>query len=429
MTAPHLLEYFPPWYQRGDPDEFVFAMMYGFIALATIWLLEYISELILFSTAEGILLSDAAAHIALNNSNWVDIARWAWSMDKNSRLCRRAFIALIFRCALVAIDLGILMQAVPQDISIFENMVGGTELSFSPSAIRSPTSGSKLLLPLCKGDLIWYEGFDTTSARTICLVQVPNRSFISANNSTVAMFYFNSSNGMLQIQSTRLNNQYAIRHFMRIDSGQKGKERITLVSSTRNLIELAPRAAQIAAEIQLLNDWGCVQRRASNITAVLNCTTAPLGDLTFPFHSSVILELYDRVGTVKIDPKGTVYSIQGRKLGEELETEGRGPHLGTITRPRLCIFPALILLFCVGAISFVMRGFTGSQDFAWKLWLFLSFSAGVSNKNTPLNTKCMEIDVMNGVMWRGEISRRPFDGTQPNIEERPRLHSDVPENT
>ncbi len=74
MTESNVLEYFSPWYQRGDPDHFVYAVLYGFIALATIWLLEYICELILFSTAKGILLSDAAAHIALNNSNWLDIA-------------------------------------------------------------------------------------------------------------------------------------------------------------------------------------------------------------------------------------------------------------------------------------------------------------------------------------------------------------------
>ncbi len=103
MTEPYLLESFPPWYQHEDPDEFVYALMYVVVALATIWLLEYICELILFSTAKGILLSDGAAHIALNNSNWLDIVRWVWSMDKNSRLCRRALMALVFRLVLVGL--------------------------------------------------------------------------------------------------------------------------------------------------------------------------------------------------------------------------------------------------------------------------------------------------------------------------------------
>ena len=74
ITESNVLEYIPPWYQRGDPDHFVYVVLHGFIALATIWLLEYICKLILYSTAKGIL-SDAAAHIALNNLNWLGIAR------------------------------------------------------------------------------------------------------------------------------------------------------------------------------------------------------------------------------------------------------------------------------------------------------------------------------------------------------------------
>ncbi len=428
MPKPVFLEYFPPWYQLGDPDYFFHAVIYGFVALATIWLLEYICELILFSTAQGILLSDAAAHIALNNSNWLDIARWVWSMDKNSRLCLRAFMALIFRCVLVGIDLGILMQAVPHDIYIYENMVGGTELSFSSNASTVPPLGTKILLPLCKADMIWYKGFEATASRTICLVQVPNKSFIPANNNSVATFYFKSSNGMLKIRSSRLHNQYAIRHFMRLDGGQTGKKEFDLIASGRDMLELAPRAALFAATLRLPNNWGCVPRRTSNITAILKCTKAPPGDLTFKFHSLVILGLYGRVGTVKIDPKGTVYYNLIEKPGQILNTDGLGPRVGSITRPRLCIFPALILLLCIAVISLVMRIFTGSQDFAWKLWLFLSLSAGMSNKTTPFNTQCTEIDVMTGVTWRHEIVQGPFDSPQSNIEKRSRLHSDISEN-
>ncbi len=387
-------------------------MLYGFVALATIWLLEYICELILFSTAKGILLSDAAAHIALNNSNWVDIARWVWSMDKNSRLCRRAFMALIFRCVLVGIDLGILMQAVPHDINVYENEVGGTELSFSPNATRVKAADPKVILPLCKADFVQYKGFDPTAPRTICLVQLPNKSFNFEDNSSVVTFHFNSSHGKIQIRSTRLHNQYAIRHFMRLGGGQDGESGDLFIGSDRDMPEQAVQAAQIAAEIPLMNGWDCVPRRTDNFNAILKCTTAPQGDLTFKFYSSVILQLYGHVGTVTVDPQGTVYSDVLGKPGETIETKGRGPRLGTITRPRLCIFPALILLFCIGVIALVIRVFTGSQDFAWKLWLFLSLSAGMGKKNTPFNTKCTEIDVMDNVMWRDEVDRQTFDGPQ-----------------
>ncbi len=329
-------------------------------------------------------------------------------MDKNSRLCRRALMALVFRCVLVGIDICILLQVFPHDTNVFENMVGGTELSLSPNAILVPTLRTKILLPLCKVEMISYRGFESTVSRRICLVQVPNKSFISENNSAVATFHFKSSNGMLEIWSTRLHNQYAIRRFMRLDGGQTGSEQYSIIASGRDILKLAPRAAQIAATLRIPVNWGCMPRRTSNITAVLSCTTAPRGDLTFKFHSYVVLGLYNGVGTVKIDPKDTVYTDKLRKPGEPFETNGGGPRLGSITRPRLCIFPAFILLLCIAVIALVIRVCTGSQEIAWNLWLFLSLSAGMS-KNTPFNTKLAEIDE---VMWRDEVDRQTFDGPQ-----------------
>ncbi len=90
-------------------------------------------------------------------------------------------------------------------------------------------------------------------------------------------------------------------------------------------------------------------------------------------------------------------------------------------------FSALILLLRVGIVSVIVWFFMGSQDFAWKLWLFLSHSASMSNRSTPFSTKCTEIDVTNGVMWKGDLVQRTFDGQDLDIEERPQLHSDVPE--
>ncbi len=314
-------------------------------------------------------------------------------------------MALIFRCILVAIDLGILVQAVPHEINVYENIVGGTELSFSANATFVPVPRSKIHLPLCKADLIWYNGFEATASRTICVVQVTNKLFIFEDNSSAAIFYFKSSNGMQEIRSTRLHNQYAIRHFIRLDGGRNDYVPNTLIASCRDMLELAPRAGQFSAELALTKGWGCVPRRTSNVTAVLNCSAAPPGDLTLKFLGLVILELYARVGTTKINPKRTFYFDLGKKPRQTLETNGLGPRLGTITRPRLCIFPALILLVSISGVSLVLRVFTGPHDFAWKLWLFLSLSAGMSNKNTTLSTMRTEIDVMNGVMWRGDDNR------------------------
>lgn len=62
------LEYQPEWYHLGDPDFIPIAFAYGALALATIFLVEYILAGILFSTGDAVLISDAAAHIAFSQS-------------------------------------------------------------------------------------------------------------------------------------------------------------------------------------------------------------------------------------------------------------------------------------------------------------------------------------------------------------------------
>ncbi len=315
--------------------------------------------------------------------------------------------------------------------------VGGTELSFSPNAVRVHTPELRTALVSCKTDLVQYKGFNPTASRTICLLNVPSRPSHSDENSTVATFSLVFVNEMLRIESNRLDNRYLIRHSMRLVGGQTGDGPDLLIASKRDTAELAPKAALIAWEIPLVEGWNCVPRRGSNVSAIMNCTTAPPGPLASRVHRSVILGLFNRVGTMKIDPKGTVYSVPGRESttdasgeiqpAKPLETNGLGPRLGTITRLRLCIFPALILLICIGVVALVVRFFTDSQDFVWKMWLFLSLSAGTGNTSTPLSKKCTEIDVMYGVMWRSDLVRRTFDGQELDIEERPQLHSDVPE--
>lgn len=63
------LSYKPRWYHIGDADEAGMALAYGGLALATIFVVEYIFSSLLFSDVEGISKSDIAAHIMFRNSS------------------------------------------------------------------------------------------------------------------------------------------------------------------------------------------------------------------------------------------------------------------------------------------------------------------------------------------------------------------------
>ena len=441
MSELPVLAYSPPWYLRGDPDTLLFALMYGVVALATIWLLEHICGLVLFSTAQGILLSDAAAHIALNNSNWVDVARWLYRTRRKSRLCRRALLALILRCLLVAIDIGILLQAVPGDIVVYENTVGGTELSFAPNSKRVPDVSLNSAVTSCKPDIIRYEGFSATATRTICIIGVPNN--VPNTNTSITTFFFLSSDSRLRIRSTRMYYRYLFQHSTRLIGGQNGSDEDVVITANRDVIELAPQAALVTSEMKLMTGWNCTPKRTSNVSAIVNCTNSPTYDIAFNLHRLVILKLFDRVGTVKINPNGTSYRVQGRKLGRNkttgrsippkpLETQGKGPRLGIIRRPRLCIYPATILLLVIAFFAILVRLLLGSHDFAWKLWLFLCYTAGMGDNNTPFETRCQEIHLFDRINFNHHhqsdfISRHSDDGSRLDTVQRPRHLREVPE--
>lgn len=72
------LRYEPHWYHWGDSDSVYLAVAYGSLALGTIFLVEYISSALLFSKANGILISDAASLITFSNSSWLEIFRWVF---------------------------------------------------------------------------------------------------------------------------------------------------------------------------------------------------------------------------------------------------------------------------------------------------------------------------------------------------------------
>ena len=443
MNELSVLTYTPPWHLHGDPDELLYSILYGVVALATIWLLEHICELVLFSSTNGILLSDAAAHLALNNSNWWDIVKWVFQTRRKSRLCRRAFLALCCRCLLVAVDVGILLQAVPSNINVYENEVGSTELSFAPNSSRilnsNPTLDSAGIS--CKPDVIRYGGFTPTATRTICMISIPNRS-MPVTNTSITTFYFLSVSSRLRILSSRLADRYLFQHSTRLIGGQDGNEEDLVIRADRDIAELAPQAAMVTSEIEHIAGWNCTPKRTSEISAILNCSNSPSYGIAANLHSLVILNLFDRVGTVKMKPNGTSYLVQGRK-GERnlttdeslpakpLETHGLGPRIGIIRRPKLCIFPATILLGALGLVAILLRLFMGSHDFAWKLWLFLAISAGVNDVNTLFDTKCSEIRLFTRIGCHSDdghdFVRRTFNGLELDIEERPTHLSDIPE--
>jgi len=98
MMAERTLNYLPRWYHLGDADEAWVGLVYGTLALGTIFLIEYIFSSLLFSNTNGISISDAAAHLTFGNSSWLDIGKWLFPLtrEREKKICKRAIFAIFF---------------------------------------------------------------------------------------------------------------------------------------------------------------------------------------------------------------------------------------------------------------------------------------------------------------------------------------------
>lgn len=128
MNFPEL-QYAPSWYHLSDPDYVFGAFFYGSLLLATISLVEYIFTGVLFSKANGVIISDAAAHVAFNNSSWFEVFCWIFmkrpprSTCSERRVCKRAALALFLRIGVLVFDLVILGLSLPHEIEVYDEEV------------------------------------------------------------------------------------------------------------------------------------------------------------------------------------------------------------------------------------------------------------------------------------------------------------------
>lgn len=140
MNLPELTNE-PRWYHLGDPDYVLVAFFYGAPSLVIISIVEYISASLLFSEANAIIISDGTAHIASNNSSWLEVFRWIFMKRPSKttgsarRICKRAVIALF-----ILIDFSILASSLPRTINVNDQDVGSTEMSFSDILPSFPLS-------------------------------------------------------------------------------------------------------------------------------------------------------------------------------------------------------------------------------------------------------------------------------------------------
>ena len=367
-----LLSYNPPWHLVGDPDSISFAFGYGLVALTTIWMLERISQLLLFSvTTNNGILSDSGAHIAFNNCSWFDICRWVRRRpEKNCRLCRRALTAIALRVIIICADLLIVFFAVPREVAVYENEVGSTVLEFKQHRYVGPKTSLDMWKQTCRPDPIRFDGFKATAMRQICLLTLTHL------NDTVGKeeVEFFSEEGDIRIEQYGVQRiSYNIALTMRLAISPN---RTALAYDTKPLPNIGYRAAQVF--LNEMHTFRNATHRCKLVTETkASCSGEPLGQLPAQI-------IFEAVMTKKVNASKTLW-VNGVPRHTNATLPWRDyPTVGFISRPRLCIYPAIFLAFFVALVTCLLKGWFGSAQVAIKQWQVLARHVNSFNFSNPL---------------------------------------------
>jgi len=188
----HFLTYEAPWYQYGDADQPEFAILYGLIAIATMWIVESILHNLLFSSGDHISVAEVAALFTFKGASWSEIFRWNLR-GRGIRRSRRAHIAILLRLVVTLVDIAIVVLAVPRDFPVKESFIGRPIITFDtqPPARKLLPKPSAIPFELhtCIWDKVQFRKFTPNAAIMVCFTSLsfekPSPSGIRSNGFSV----------------------------------------------------------------------------------------------------------------------------------------------------------------------------------------------------------------------------------------------------
>ena len=391
------LEFHPKWYHFGDPDVPIFSVLYGAIALFTIYLLEYVSSRLLYSSAEGILLSDAAAQTTYSGASFIKLIEWFFNRPAaiQRRLCRRALVGIFLRYLILCADIGILYLSIPRKIDVLEHQVGTTQLSYSASVIKLHTDLNQK--SPCEFDSIRYSGFTPKVIRQICVRGGSISRVFSMNN-------FNLSGMYVFAQGPEF-----------------GKRLLVIVGDTESMFTLTHSA-------RFVQDYEETSKTNSETPQEI---FMPIPE-NFVYQASdafLELEVFSKMCNERVTHKNENYTFVGIRCVKNPEltestiddavvrfllSAGTKPVgsdnrkvVGSINRPRLCLIPSVVMVAGIISIAGLINLLRGTQPLAFKQWSYTCRTAKLENDLNPIFSEDAELQIMGD----GSIQMRSRSGT------------------
>ena len=372
------LDYHPRWYHLGDPDNFWVAIAYGFLTLATIWVLEHIVQLTLFSAAEGICFSDISAMVTYSSCRISQILQWLYS--RKGHHCSRAVCGIILRLSITIIDLGIIYLSIPQVIPVRESDLLATQLSLKSNASVIKVPISETVRTGCKDDAIRYEGFTGSASRHLCMTALPHRlehleKF--ANQSNALNYVFMKHLSALKLYL--VHDEILYSYFLKLSVGSGENTKPLLIQLPDNIISQAVNA------FRLIPNSSLCYFNTTKTGASVSCP-----DIRVKIDESVFDSapptLFSKLGTEKSPPNASKVD----NFNQDIKLY---PVIGFISRPRLSIAPAVLLLSVLLAICGLLKKGHVEQDLKNKLWTYFRIMYEIEDCDNPLEAPEFEFSL------------------------------------
>ncbi len=346
MASPprQLLTYSPPWYRLGDADYPLMAFAYGLLAACTVWVFESLIHNILFTSDLHISVAEAASLFTFKGANWWDIFRWS-VRGRGLRRNKRAHIAILLRIVIIAVDVCIIVCAVPRELVVFEKDIGNPMINFQRrgNALFKTPNAAVLEFNSCIWDKTTFDSFTPNAAILVCSTQntFEGTKSLTANTSELAfMVTYNQSMERLVFNSMSDNAVFFITHNLFLPSDE------TRNATTFSLplpVDVAEQAIEaLSNDADFRQKCRSVRRQNMNEPAqYFTCNRQFVRD-TNDLRQKVIIATMQNVFTEKIDPSERLFRKVKPAGAVEIDNTGRGAEIGTVNRPFVVSFHSFL---------------------------------------------------------------------------------------
>lgn len=335
-TSPIKLTYTPPWYRIGDADQSLIALAYGLLAMCTVWVFESLVHNLLFSSDLHISVAEAAALFTFKSAAWPDIFRWSLR-GRGLRRNKRAHVAVFLRLIITAVDVLIVVCAVPKSFRVYERDTGTPMINFQRRGNRLlPKPNSAIFeFNACIWDKTVFDSFTPNAAILICSTQnsFEKSTSTSSNSNDIAfMVTHNRSFERLVFKSMSDSAVFFITHNLFIP-GDEGRVSTTFsLPLPTNVAEQAVQA--LSSDPEFRRKCKRIPRERAPINGegeYFTCDRRIVPD-TNELRQRVIIATLKSIYTTRIDARGRKF----RKVkpgGMEHPPTPMGEYIGTVNRP------------------------------------------------------------------------------------------------